>query len=48
MKVNDEPSDRGTVRALQVLDLVNKSIREEAAVLGTVTARNSDNIFLQL
>ena len=47
MKVNDEPSDRGTVRALQVLDLVN-SIRAEAAVLGTVTARNSDNIFLQL
>ena len=37
MKVNDEPSDRGTVRALQVLDLVDKKTRvEAAAVLGTV------------
>ena len=42
MKVNDEPSDRGTVRAFQVLDLVDKKIRAEAAaVLGTVNGHKN-------
>ena len=42
MKVNGEPSDRGTVRAFQVLDLVDKKIRAEAeAVLGTVNGHKN-------
>lgn len=37
LKINDEPSRRGTICALEIVDLVDKQIHAEAAaVLGTV------------